>query len=466
MGVTWRAAVLAAVAWLAAASSPASAEGCRYLATAADAAASSLDVEVECAGDGPHGFLPWPAVHGSYLTGLAGQAGSRVDNEGGRIAVTGAGGLSRFAYRIDLDGVARDGRWRYQAIRVDQALAAPLAVWVLQPERSDVALTLAVASDHGAGFATALQPGAGGYRLLSQDVTHAGYGVIGRFLTRRIPLAPPPGAGGVPATLDVAIMADRFAVGTDTLIDWFGEAAGVVADYFHGFPMARALLVLEPVAGRSGVVFGRVMSGGGGSVLMRVGERATRQELHGSWVLVHELSHLAMPFLTDRAMWFMEGMATYVEPILRARAGWIMPEAVWAEFAEGMVRGVAGIETKRVAQPASLYWGGALFMLIADIDMRRRSAGRLGLEHCLRRVLGEGGDSTRRWPQAPMIDACDALTGGRAMADLTADFLANRLAVDLASLWRELGVEIAAGTVKFDDGAPLASIRRGIVSGN
>jgi hypothetical protein len=36
--------------------------------------------------------------------------------------------------------------------------------------------------------------------------------------------------------------------------------------------------------------------------------------------------------------------------------------------------------------------------------------------------------------------------------------------VDLEALWKELGVALVRGRIAYDEGAPLAAIRRGIMS--
>src|SRR3546814_14202501 len=64
-----------------------------------------------------------------------------------------------------------------------------------------------------------------------------------------------------------------------------------------------------------------------------------------------------------------------------------------------------------------IYWGGAIFMLLADLDIRERSQGRASLETCFRAVLNDGGNTTVRWPRAEFLRVCDAATGTGSMAD-------------------------------------------------
>ena len=89
------------------------------------------------------------------------------------------------------------------------------------------------------------------------------------------------------------------------------------------------LLGLVPVTRRRGVGYGRTEPGGGATVMVEVGPDIDQRGLFDDWVLIHELVHTGMPFVRGRATWFMEGAATYVEPIVRARAGWKTEEEVW-----------------------------------------------------------------------------------------------------------------------------------------
>ena len=60
------------------------------------------------------------------------------------------------------------------------------------------------------------------------------------------------------------------------------------------------------------------------------------------------------------------------------------------------------------------YWGGAMFCLVADVEIRRRTHNRFGLKHALRAVLEAGGtlkDTGRssacsRSPTAPSACRC------------------------------------------------------------
>ena len=124
---------------------------------------------------------------------------------------------------------------------------------------------------------------------------------------------------------------------------------------------AAGVAVVVPRADASGVAFGRDMSGGGISTVLIVGEHATLKELYDDWVLVHELEHLGTPFITNGPS-MSERLATYIEPLLRARTGLQTPHDVWTEFIRFMPRGEAVINSTGRSRGGfrDCYWGGAL----------------------------------------------------------------------------------------------------------
>src|SRR4051812_19219573 len=96
----------------------------------------------------------------------------------------------------------------------------------------------------------------------------------------------------------------------------------------------------------------------------------------------------------------VSGAATYVEPVARARAGQLSAERVWAEFVRQMPNGLPGPKDRGLDYTSSwarTYWGGALFCLVADVEIRKRSDNRLGLQDALRAILENGGTLDHRW---------------------------------------------------------------------
>ena len=233
-----------------------------------------------------------------------------------------------------------------------------------------------------------------------------------------------------------------------------------------GGAFAALLLATTPGLAQDAIAFGRTVSGGGESVMVEVGRDVDPRKLFNDWVLVHELVHTGMPYLRGRATWFMEGAATYVEPVIRARAGWKSEAEAWKEWIDNMPRGAdAFARGLGSASGRENYWAGALFMLMADIDIRRQSNGARGLEDCLRGALWAGFDGSRRATLAEYAVPCDAATGTKAVSALAERYINAGNPVDLAAYWKELGVALEDGKIVLDDTAPLARWRKMIVMG-
>src|SRR6202034_3713579 len=108
---------------------------------------------------------------------------------------------------------------------------------------------------------------------------------------------------------------------------------------FGRFPVASSIFVV-PVDGADEVVFGRVMSLAGASAALLVGHDTRLAQFHNDWVSVHELFHLGTPSFVGEGHWLEEGLATYYEPVLRERAGWMREAELWQHFAREMPRGL------------------------------------------------------------------------------------------------------------------------------
>jgi len=271
-------------------------------------------------------------------------------------------------------------------------------------------------------------------------------------------------AGG--GTLQVAFGPGPLDLSQQTLLDWVARSVRAVASYYGRLPDPHSRLLIVPIDGK-GVRGGTPFGYNGAASRILIGRESTEQHLARDWVLVHELVHHGMPNLADEHHWMEEGLATYVEPIARAQSGELSAQTVWGDLVEGLPKGLPregdrGLD--RTPTWGRTYWGGALFYLLADIDIRRRTDNKRGLQDALRELVAEGGNISESWPVARVIAAADRGSGTHALRELYDRMKETPVDVDLPALWRELGVSMADGQVKFDDAAPLASIRLAITT--
>ena len=248
---------------------------------------------------------------------------------------------------------------------------------------------------------------------------------------------------------------------------WIENSARAVANYYGTFPVRHVVLRITPRAGR-GPEDGQTSGWSGNLIQLALGRATNQDDLADDWVLVHEMLHLGFPDVDDSHHWLEEGLATYIEPIARARVGLLTPARVWGDMVEGLPQGQPekgdrGLDVTHTW--GRTYWGGALFCLRADVEIRRRTGNRRGLEHALRAIVAAGGTVGSEWKIERVIATGDRATGVPVLRELYDAMKTTPVTVDLAALWKQLGVVRRGRTVTFDDTAPLAAVRKAITGG-
>lgn len=256
----------------------------------------------------------------------------------------------------------------------------------------------------------------------------------------------------------------------DDIVRWVEAAANAVSYYYGRFPVARARVLVLPVADERGVLSGTTwgdVDGFPAFTRMRLGQHTTGQDLTNDWTMTHEFVHTALPSLRQNHHWLEEGLAVYVEPIARAQVGGLSTSTVWTDMLRDMPQGEPGISDDGLDHThtwASTYWGGALFCLVADVTIREKTGNRKGLQDALRGILATGGSIAQDWPISKVLAVGDRATGTSVLTDLYNKMAEGPDPVDLDALWKQLGVGFENGGIVFDSSAPLARIRKSITS--
>jgi hypothetical protein len=369
-------------------------------------------------------------------------------------------------YSLDLAAAAAGCQGHECMRRIGDAFFGAASAWMLRPEAGDADIHVTLRGGDATRFATGLRrDGHGGYALAAWELGEAAYTAFGEL--RRSAIDVPGGP------LEVVLLGTPLAMGDAATLAWVRDAALCVASLYDGrFPAPATIFVLKARRG-DGVVFGRVMSLTGGSVMLLFGTDTKPASEHDDWVAVHELSHLGTASLVGEAHWLEEGLATYYEPILRERAGWMTEAQLWKHFVDSMPRG----EPQPGDPPRledrddtdSTYWGGALFCLLVDLEIRKATHGAKSLDDVMRAVHDRLGDATHGTKLAEFMRIGDEATGTRALDDVYAHFAVAGEPVDLEAIGHSLGVFATAegpdGVVTLRDDAPLSAIRRGIATG-
>jgi hypothetical protein len=383
---------------------------------------------------------------------------------------------SELVYSVNLDFAATKFDRFDVAARFGKSLVAGASSFLFTPMPRVDGVPVTVTFDDANGFATGLRHGAGdasgaaGYTIESHELRVATYTTFGAREVRRLEA---PGTA-----LRMALLDGPFALGAERMGRWIETAFGAVTAFYGQAPDVEVLVVVAPVPGERGVKFGRLLPESAPGIVLIVGEKTTERDLATDWMLTHELFHVGTPSYGAKSGWFDEGLATYFEPLIRARAGIHTEKEVWEEFASEMPRGLHALTSIGLSKSESrddIYWGGGLFCLLADIEARRRTAGKVGLEDGLRAVLRAGGNSSVVWSLEDTLGAMDQAIGEPVLGELAKRHLQGGAPVDFEKLLRELGVVLPKGGprtdgkprrgLSFDETAPLAAVRRSIVRG-
>lgn len=377
-------------------------------------------------------------------------------------------------YRVDLSRAAEvSGGSFHVAHRAGDDIIAPAATWLLVP--GPLAAKAPIVVDVHAGarrFAAGVRRAevagptagrAGPHRLSlwGWELRHVGYCAFGELATRSVEV------GG--REVELTILDGALAVHPDELSEWVVDTGASLEHVFGRFPVPRAHVFVAPAPGLYDVDWGRTLPRAGPSIVVTVGEHADRSKLRRDWILAHEMFHMGVPSFDQDGRWLDEGLATYYEPIMRARAGLLSERALWADLAEGLRKGTLSDRPLVDAESADqVYWGGAVFVLAVDVAIRRRTGGRRSLDDGLRAVLEQGGDATQLWTVARFVEVVDEAVGMPVLAEHLE--LARRTdgapwsdAEALRRLLGDLGVErTREGGARLSPGATLSSMRKAI----
>jgi hypothetical protein len=272
------------------------------------------------------------------------------------------------------------------------------------------------------------------------------------------------------ARLIIDVEGTQAGLSNAALTQYVVKAVQTVTLYYGHFPVPSAHIVISITPGRNGVLQGTTWGDRDGFpalTKLRVGQSATQAELDSDWIATHELVHMALVSLPDSQHWLEEGVATYVEPVARVQNGQLSAQRIWGDMMAGMSHGepqAGDLGLDRTHTWGRTYWGGALFCLVADVEIRKQTGNKLGLQDALRGIVHAGGTIDKDWPTERVLRIGDKATGTTVLEDLYRKWSRAPVEVDLASLWSQLGISLVDGNVIFINDAPLAAVRTAITT--
>jgi hypothetical protein len=268
----------------------------------------------------------------------------------------------------------------------------------------------------------------------------------------------------------------RDAMTQDKLARWIEGVGRAALSACGALPQSQVQVLALPTRRGEAVSFGQSSRGQGHGLLLLIDPSRPLEEFMRDWKAVHEFAHLFHPYLGDEGRWLAEGLATYWQNVLRARADLLGSAQAWEELHDGFARGrgqtragrtLAQVSVAMMREHAFLrtYWAGAAYWLAVDVELRRASAGKLDVDEALRRFRDCCLAPAREWSPREFVAKLDALLGTDVFVRRWREADAQTEFPDLAALYAALGIVVDAdGKLRFDDAAPAAPVRREIMA--
>lgn len=385
---------------------------------------------------------------------------------GEQIDLTGVTEDACIAYDVDLEAALAQGSFM-SVQEARSALITSVELFLWRPPQRPRDLSARARFELPAGVQVSvpwLRAGAD-YVLEESAFAFTGHVAFGRFVERTIEV--PGGA------LDVVLL-EGFSDAERHLVDaWLANAGRVVSLVTGQFPAVRAQVIVMPsTASGSEIRFGHTGRSGGASIVLFTPAEVSLEMLQDDWIAIHEFSHLLHPFVVRPDAWLSEGLATYLQEVLRVRSGMLGAGEAWRRLYEGAqrgrdARGNLAEESRRMAHSfnyQTVYWAGAAVALMADVELRRRSGGRQSLDSALAGLATRVDLLATPATAESLIAALDAAAGAPVFREITARYLADKQMPDLTALYRQLGLIDARGQLQRQPHAPLAWVRDAIVA--
>ena len=456
---------------------PAAAAATMHYRVAADEQLEYFDVNACFEGSIPRRLIARNEDAADLLRAAYFEAGEqRVELEprGAVLVMPRSGAPACVQYRVDLRGIGVL-QWRSIAWRSRDAVVLDPGLWLWQPAKVaektrwliefelpphyDVSAPwrrIGEAPDRVSYLAQDRMPG--------WDARVA----VGRFSVGSVELP-----GG---RLRYALLPGTPAPDGESVRRWITSAADALVSAHGRLPVPEVQLLLVPI-GRGGeaVPWGEVQRGGGDAVHVYIDQRRPAQEFMADWVLVHELAHLLHPVIEASDRWLSEGIASYYQNVLRARAGMLSARSAWEELHAGFERGIRGTPRGRSLAEVSetmmrdhtfmrVYWSGAAIALLADVELRRRSGGAQSLDTALSAFSDCCLPTARSWSAREWMQQLDRLSGTTVFMELYRRYVDSDDFPDLGSLYAELGLQPLSETrLRLDPAAPGVEKRRAIM---
>lgn len=258
----------------------------------------------------------------------------------------------------------------------------------------------------------------------------------------------------------------------DTLVAWIDFISGALLQVYGHWPRQRWRVSIVPSAAADSdpIPWAQVTRDDIDHVEFFTAPQATTEQLKHAWTGYHELAHLLIPYRGWGDTWFSEGLATYYQGFLQARAGVITEQEAWQRLHDGFMRGRAetqfdGRALREVSSAMRenggfmrVYWSGAWYFLALDIRLRQQSGGRHSLDMALRKL--NDCCANEQMSVRQMVSKLDELNGVLIFEQLYDKVDTSTRIPAFETLFSSVGVMVEDGSVILQREGPGALLRQ------
>ncbi len=259
----------------------------------------------------------------------------------------------------------------------------------------------------------------------------------------------------------------NFTIPERDIDEWVLRSARAAAAFYGRFPASDVSIAIQPGKGRE-ISEGEATFDPKPRIRIVLGRDMTAARLKRDSTMVHEMAHLGFPDMDEAHLWLHEGLATYIEAVARAQAREIQPAQMWGWLAHVAQQGLPDENEQRgldrTRSEDRRYYGGALFWLTADVEIRKRTGNQRGVRDAIRAIFNAGGTLAVDWTPEKALKIGDDAVGVPVLSQLFPTWRTTAVSPDLDSLWQSLGIEAKGPATRLVNEAPLAEIRRAITA--
>jgi hypothetical protein len=280
-------------------------------------------------------------------------------------------------------------------------------------------------------------------------------------------------AGG--AILRMAVLDADEPANSDDMSGWIHEAASAVSALYGRFPLQHPQVLVVPIGAQSEAVpWAQVLRGGGTAAHFFIDQNRPLSEFRNDWTATHELSHMLLPYVGRGDAWLSEGFASYYQNVLRARAGMVSEQVAWQKLYAGFGRGRRDSGDKTLAYVSAnmresggymrVYWSGAAIAMMADVELRRRSKGRLSLDIAMAELAKCCLPGDRTWSAKEVFSRLDLITGDDVFMSLYKQNVNSRHFPEISDTSAQLGITEREDRLHLSSAEDALALRAAIMS--